>query len=250
MRKFIFSERQAFISLFTLKSNFVCKSFAPLRSADARALATQVRAFFIHVLSLWTVKRGKRRKVLSCHRHARKRRKGTYQRARRCYLPLPRQRYVCLLSKSVRFAVCPYPYSIFLCVYSALIFSAARSVHSQAPCKRGSAHHIRAGCRGRGVGVAFRATIERERFDCRRFIVSCGTCTASRKYQNRKHVRARTLSRFASQSAHVRAFNLYCMPSAYIFFRAFKRPESKAFRPVESRASKRYATLRALDSRP
>lgn len=239
-----------FTSLFTLKSNFVQKSFAPLRFADARALASQVRAFFIRVCSSLNVKRGKHNKVLSCHRHARKRRKGTYQRARRCYLPLPRQRYVCLSSKSVRFAVCPYPYSIFLCVYRALVFSAARSLHSQAPCKRGSAHHIRAGCRGRGFGVAFRATIERERVDCRRFIVLRGTCTASRKYKSRKHVRARTLSRFASQYAHVRAFNPYCMPSACIFFRAFKRPKSKAFRLFASRASKRFASLRALDPQP
>ena len=239
-----------FILSFMSRSKFVQKSFAPLRSADARALASQVRAFFIRVSFLPNVKRVKLIKVKNCLRRAGKRIIARYQPARLSYLPSPRQRYVCLLSKSVRFAVCPSARSFFLRVYSALILYAAHSVHSQATCERGIAHSIRLGCRHRGFGVAFRATIEQARFMRRRRFVFCGQYTASQQNKNRKHVRARALSRFASQPAHVRAFNPCCMPSACIFFRAFKRPKSKAFRPVKSRASKRSASLRALDFRP
>lgn len=239
-----------FISLFISKFDFAQKSFAPLRFADARALASQVRAFFIHVSLVSIVKRGKLIKVKNCLRRAGKRNTARYQPARLSYLPSPRQRYDCMLSKSVRFAVCPSARSFFLRVYSALILYAARSVHSQATCERGIAHSIRLGCRLRGFGVAFRATIEQAHFVRRHHFVFCGTCTASQQNKNRKHVRARALSRFASQPAHVRAFNPCCMPSAYIFFRAFKRPKSNAFRLFASRASKRYASLRALDSQP
>ena len=232
------------------KSKFVQKIFSPLRSADARALASQVRAFFIRVSFLPNVKRVKLIKVKNCLRRAGKRNVAGYQPARLSYLPSPRQRYVCLLSWSVLFAVRPSARSFFLRVYRARFWYAAHSVHSQATCKRGIAHRIRSGCRHRGFGVAFRATIEQARFVRRHRFVFCGTYTAPRKDKSRKHVRARALSRFASQPAHVRAFNPYCMPSACIFFRAFKRPKSKAFRPVKSRASKRSASLRALDFRP
>ena len=237
-----------FILSFMSRSKFVQKSFAPLRFADSRALASQVRAFFIRVSFLPNVKRVKLIKVENCLRRAGKRRTSGIQPARLSYLPSPRQRYACLSSRSVRFAVCPSARSVFLRVYRALVLYAAHSVHSQATCKRGIAHRIRSGCRHRGFGVAFRATIEQAPFVRRHRFVFCGSCTAPRKDKSRKHVRARALSRFTSQPAHVRAFNPCCMPSACIFFRAFKRPKSKAFHRFASSASKRSATLRALDS--
>lgn len=196
---------------FMLKSELCFFFFAPLRFADARVLASQVRAFFTLICSPLNVKRGKLSKVKNCLRRAGKRNIAMYQPARLSYLPSPRQRYVCLLSWSVLFAVRPSARSFFLRVYRALFWYAARSVHSQATCKRGIAHRIRSGCRHRGFGVAFRATIEQARFVRRHHFVFCGTCTASQQNKNRKHVRARALSRFASQPAHVRAFNLNCV---------------------------------------
>ena len=223
---------------------------APLRSATVRALASQARGFFIRFMWSPSVKARKLIKVNNCLRRAGLRRHARFQPARLSYLPSPRQCNILLLSKSVRFTVCPSAHSFFLRVYRALVFSAVHSVHSQATCKHGRAHRIRSGCRHRGVVVAFRATIKRERSVRRHSIVFCGSTCASMKYKSRKRVRARALSRFATQPAHVRAFNPYCMPSAYIFFQAFKRLKSNVFRRFASRASKRFATLRALDSAP
>lgn len=223
---------------------------APLRSATVRALALQARGFLFRFLWSPSVVARKLLKVKNCLRRAGKKTEARFQPARLSYLPSPRQRYVCLLSWSVRFAVCPSARSFFLRGCRALVFSAVHSVHSQATCKHGRAHRIRLGCRHRGVGVAFCATIERERSVVRHRFIFCGSSCAPMEYKSRKRVRVRALSRFASQRAHIRAFNLYCMPAACIFFRAFKRTKSKAFRRFASRASKRSALLRALDSAP
>ena len=227
--------------------HFLC---APLRSATVRALASQARGFFIRFLWPSAVEARKLIKVKNCLRRAGLRRSARFQPARLSYLPSPRQRDVLLLSKYLRFAACPSAHSFFLRGYRALVFSAVHSVHSQATCKHGRAHRIRLGCGHRGVGVAFRATIKQERPAVRHCVIFCGSSCASMEYKSRKRVRARALFRFAALPAHVHAFNPYCTPLAFIFFQAFKRLKSNVFRRLASRASKRFALLRALDSAP